>query len=63
MVDIRDINYAQYCGNRLPCGYCRIIMAMCPLHVQTITTTWDTTPITTTTTTASTIVEEKTNNG
>ena len=23
--------YADYCGNRLPCGYCKLMSSMCPL--------------------------------
>ena len=29
--------YADYCGNRLPCGYCRMLMRDCPKYY---TTTW-----------------------
>lgn len=24
----------QYCGQRLPCGICRMTMMHCPMHVQ-----------------------------
>ena len=24
-------SYAAYCGNRLPCGYCRLTNSWCPL--------------------------------
>ena len=30
-------NYWQYCPNRLPCGYCRLMSSICPLSGQTIT--------------------------
>lgn len=55
MVQITNPNYAQYCGNRLPCGYCRLMGSICPLQPTITTPSWDTTPITTTTT--STTVE------
>lgn len=32
-------NYSQYCANRLPCGYCRLMGSMCPLSYQP-TITW-----------------------
>ncbi len=35
-------NYT-YCGNRLPCGLCRITMGYCPLAPITVTPTWTTT--------------------
>lgn len=32
-------NYRDYCPDRLPCGYCRLISGMCPLQSMTITWT------------------------
>lgn len=32
-------NYSEYCPNRLPCGYCRLMCGMCPLQAHT-TITW-----------------------
>lgn len=38
-VNIPD--YAQYCPNRLPCGYCKLIYTMCFLQrTGTPTITW-----------------------
>lgn len=31
-----NFNY-QYCANRLPCGYCRLMSSMCPLQPNVIT--------------------------
>lgn len=34
-------NYYQYCGNRLPCGVCRLTNSICPLEGGwKITPTW-----------------------
>ena len=34
-------NYAQCCGNRLPCGLCRLTNAICPLTcAATATSVW-----------------------
>lgn len=38
--------YSNYCGNRLPCGYCRIMMAPCPMFCCTPSITWTNTDIT-----------------
>ena len=36
-----DPNYSQYCGNRLPCGVCRLTNSICPLEGGwKITPTW-----------------------
>ena len=46
-------SYNTYCGNRLPCGICRLTMTSCPLwNGCTITTT----PTVTTTTTGTTTI-------
>lgn len=37
--------YADYCGNRLPCGYCRLMSSMCPLVYKT-EITWNANEIT-----------------
>ena len=31
-------NYREYCPNRLPCGYCRLMCGMCPLQSHTTIT-------------------------
>ena len=31
--------YADFCGNRLPCGICRLLMTQCPVTTQTIEVT------------------------
>ena len=33
-------SYAQYCTNRLPCGYCRLMSSMCPLVPCGPSITW-----------------------
>lgn len=36
-------NYnAQYCINRLPCGYCTLLSRACPMFPTTISPTWKT---------------------
>ena len=33
--------YQNTCAHRLPCGYCRILMSMCPNNFNTVVTpTW-----------------------
>ena len=41
--DYRNINYNEtYCLHRLPCGYCKILMQMCPLlELGGYTMTWE----------------------
>lgn len=35
-------SYTNYCFNRLPCGYCRILNSPCPVPTNTFTVpTWD----------------------
>ena len=50
--------YEQYCGNRLPCGICRLTNSQCPKMFWPITVTCnpcgDAVPTTSATTTAST---------
>lgn len=37
-----NINYnAQYCINRLPCGYCTLLSRACPMLPTTILPTWE----------------------
>ena len=33
-------NYGQYCFNRLPCGYCRLLNAPCPMQSNQVNITW-----------------------
>ena len=36
-----NINYnAQYCINRLPCGYCTLLSRVCQMFPTTISPTW-----------------------
>lgn len=36
-----NTNYnAQYCINRLPCGYCTLLSRACPMFPTTISPTW-----------------------
>ena len=41
MNEVNYQDYSTYCYNRLPCGYCRLMSAMCPLQIKT-ETTWGT---------------------
>lgn len=35
-------SYSNYCGNRLPCGICRLMMSVCPIGGQpTVVPTWE----------------------
>ncbi len=33
-------NYAQYCLNRLPCGYCTLLSRPCPMFPAIVSPTW-----------------------
>lgn len=37
-----NINYnANYCLNRLPCGYCTLLNRPCPMFPTTVAPTWE----------------------
>ena len=36
-------NYNEYCGNRLPCGICRLTNTICPLNAMPTWTSCTTT--------------------
>jgi hypothetical protein len=33
-------NYSEYCFNRLPCGYCRLLYQPCPMIGNRMEITW-----------------------